>query len=120
MVDMAAGHVHTLRVVDVHGGALECRGAPAIDSTGGLWLAHENIYHLTNTGLDPGFHAWSETCWMPTAVCDRLCTPAGRRVVRTLLLTRCRFGQIAAALLTSDLWYLVLSKIRMWELGQRW
>ena len=122
VVDRAAGHVRTLRVVDVHGGAARCVGKPAIDGDGNIWLADGNIFHLTNTGLSPGFHAWSETCWSPTAECRKRCTPTAREAVRTVLLVvvRCRSGQNAAGKLPLDTWYLILSKIRLWELGKHW
>ena len=122
VVDRAAGHVRTLRVVDVHGGAARCSGKPAIDSAGNIWLADGNIFHLTNTGLSPGFHAWSETCWSPTAECHQRCTPTARDVVRTVLLVvmRCRSGQNAAGKLPLATCYLILSKIRLWELGKQW
>ena len=122
VVDRAAGQVRTLRVVDVHGGAARCVGKPAIDGDGNIWLADGNIFHLTNTGLSPGFHAWSETCWFPTAECRQRCTPRAREAVRTVLLAvvRCRSGQNAAGKLPLDTWYLILSKIRLWELGKHW
>lgn len=111
-----------------------------LDNFGNLWIGSiEGIYMIPNTctGLGPGYHAWSNIMWAPTALCHHtLCTIEAREATWAVLLTgqRCATLQHAAesavgpstrrrtktlgtAVLPLELWLLILQLTLARELG---
>jgi hypothetical protein len=132
VIDPVARSVRALEIVDSNG--MQCSPDDisdiAIDRDGNIWVVTADaIYHITDTGLMPGFNGWSQQRWRPTRGCYwGQCPNHAKQAVRAILLICIRLsrsqepesaalGSFAICRLSNTLWIKILSSLAIWELG---
>jgi hypothetical protein len=94
VIEPASGNIRTVELAgDVADAAFsgdsdEVETHIAIDNDGTLWCSNSRgTFAVTGAGLAPGFHAYTNVWWRPTAQCHhRHCSAAARRAVWVVLL----------------------------------
>jgi hypothetical protein len=114
----------------------------AIGSDGSMWCASSlGVHHVTNTGLKPGYVVWAaEAWWSATTLCNTVyCStrhyPHRAQAVRAILTTMVRSHRRQSGanskpqtrsarqvshtpVLPSELWFLILSFLRVHQIGK--
>jgi hypothetical protein len=146
IIDPATDTVRTLDMGRASQRKLRGARGITITAAGGILVSvpSAGVFLVANTGLSAGFYAaWSNSTtigwWYPTAVCGlyghTLCSAGGKAAVWAVLFVAVRLqrqqfeaptgnascsratGAAARLALPLELWYLILQRTRVWELG---